>query len=468
MEFVMKKEFIGFYMPQEEELRNAWSSDKTLFIFDTNVLIKLYSYQPSTVQDFFSILEKLGNRIWLPHQVGLEFQNRRLDIKLLEKKKFKDLNNNIEDILKIEKEIEKKFLKGRFPELDTATEKLFQGIEKLLEDYKKVVNKCNKCQPSIRVHDKIRERIDKSFEGKVGKAYSPEKLEEIYVEGEDRYKNNIPPGFKDKDKDKEGNDYYYRGARYQRKFGDLIIWKQIIDKSLSDKIENIIFITDDEKEDWWFFVKENGEKAIGPLANLTHEIIDKGGASLFHMYNTTSFFEAAKSLLSSIKLQESSIEETKQVQQVYKEKDEDSFFTWFPSDREKEDYSLLLLIDQRQEKSHRYSALIFEISELANKLSKLHDDIKNLKNIGLWKEVSLKQKQIIEIRNSIIKNRSIIRLLEDELMEINTLIDRCKINTRDFRKMNGALDNINLKRYKQLLSLAPKVNEQEDGYDDDI
>ena len=73
-------------MPQEEELRNAWSSDKTLFIFDTNVLIKLYSYQPSTVQDFFSILEKLGNRIWLPHQVGLEFQNRRLDIKLLEKK----------------------------------------------------------------------------------------------------------------------------------------------------------------------------------------------------------------------------------------------------------------------------------------------------------------------------------------------------------------------------------------------
>lgn len=446
MEFVMKKEFIGFYMPQEEELRNAWSSDKTLFIFDTNILIKLYSYQPSTVQDFFYILEKLGNRIWLPHQVGLEFQNRRLEIKSLEKKKFKDLNNNIEDILKIEKEIEKKFSKGRFPELDTATEKLFQGIEKLLEDYKKVVNKCNKCQPSIRAHDKIRERIDKYFEGKVGKAYSPGKLEEIYVEGEERYKNNIPPGFKDKDK--EGNDYYYRGARYQRKFGDLIIWKQIIDKSLSDKIENIIFITDDEKEDWWFFVKENGEKAIGPLANLTHEIIDKGEASLFYMYNTTSFFEAAKSLLSFTELQESSIEETKQVQQVYKEKDEDLFFTWFPSDREKEDYLLSLLIDQRQEKSHRYSALIFEISELENKSSKLHDDIENLKNRGLWEEVLLKQKQIIEIRDSIIKSRSILRSLEDKLMEIDSLIKRHEVNTRDFRRMNEALKNKNLKKYK--------------------
>ena len=173
-------------------------------------------------------------------------------------------------------------------------------------------------------------------------------------------------------------------------------------------------------------------------------------------------------MLSFTELQESSIEETKQVQQVYKEKDEDSFFTWFPSDREKEDYSLSLLIDQRQEKSHRYSALIFEISELENKLSKLYDDIDNLKNRGLWEEVSLKQKKIIEIRDSITKSRSILRSLEDKLMGINYLIKRHEINTRDFRRMNEALENKNLKKYKQLLSLAQKGNEQEDRYDDDI
>ena len=461
----MKKEFIGFYMPQEEELRNAWSSDKTLFIFDTNILIKLYSYQPSTVKDFFSILEKLGDRIWLPHQVGLEFQNRRLSIKASEKKKFKDLNNDIESILKIEKEVGKKFLKGRFPELDMATQDLFQGIEKLLEDYRKVVKKCDELQPSIRTHDGIREKIDKYFDKRVGESYSQEELEKIYSEGEERYKNNIPPGFGDSSKD-EDKDYCYRGRWYKRKFGDLIIWKQIIDKSLSDNIENIIFITDDEKADWWFIVKENGEKAIGPLANLTHEIMDKGGASLFYMYNTTSFFEAAKSLLSFTELQESSIEETKQVQQVYKEKD--LFFISFPPDREKEDYSLSLLIDQQQEKNHRYRALIFEISELENKLSKLYNDFGNLKNKGLWEEMLLKQKQIIEARDSIIKNRSILRSLEDKLMEINSLIKRYEINTRDLRRMNEVLENKNLKKYKQLLSLAQKGNEQEDGYDDDI
>ena len=76
----MKNEFIGFYMPNEKELKAAWRSEKTKFIFDTNVLLKLYSYQPNTLSDFFSILKKLGDKIWIPHQVGLEFQNRRLDI----------------------------------------------------------------------------------------------------------------------------------------------------------------------------------------------------------------------------------------------------------------------------------------------------------------------------------------------------------------------------------------------------
>ena len=38
----MKKEFIGFYMPTTDELKSAWESEETKFIFDTNVLLKLY------------------------------------------------------------------------------------------------------------------------------------------------------------------------------------------------------------------------------------------------------------------------------------------------------------------------------------------------------------------------------------------------------------------------------------------
>lgn len=316
----MKNEFIGFYVPTKEMLKAAWGSEKTLFIFDTNVLIKLYSYQSGTLDDFFSILEYLGERIWLPHQVGLEFQNRRLDIKHREKQKFQEIYNHLDEILAIETKINQKFLKGRFPSLDSSTEKLFKSIQKSIETFKVSLQECDSSQPNIRTHDEIREKLDTFFRNKIGSAYTQEKLNELYKDGEIRYSKEIPPGFKDSSK--EGKDYIYRGVEYKRKFGDLILWKQIIEKAKNEKdagkIENIIFITDDEKEDWWFCINQNGRKIIGPHANLTHEIIDEGGISLFHMYNTASFLEDAKEILSDIRIQESSILEVEKTNEAEK------------------------------------------------------------------------------------------------------------------------------------------------------
>lgn len=303
----MKNEFIGFYMPNEKELKAAWRSEKTKFIFDTNVLLKLYSYQPNTLSDFFSILKKLGDKIWIPHQVGLEFQNRRLDIKAKEKQKFSELEKQLDEILKVENKINQLFLKGRFPNLDAATENLFNDIRKLVDGYKNTLNQCNESQPNIRSHDSIREKIDDCFKGKVGSPFSQEDLEKIYEDGEKRYENKIPPGFKDSTKN-PSTDYFYKGVEYKRKFGDLILWKQIIEKAKDENIKNVIFITDDEKEDWWYIAKENGDKAIGPLANLTHEIIENAKIDLFHMYNTSAFFQAAKEF-TSVEVQDVSIDE---------------------------------------------------------------------------------------------------------------------------------------------------------------
>lgn len=317
----MKNEFIGFYVPTKEMLKAAWESEKTLFIFDTNVLIKLYSYQSSTLDDFFSILEYLGERIWLPHQVGLEFQNRRLDVKHKEKQKFQEIYKHLDEILAIETKINQKFLKGRFPNLDSSTEKLFKSIRKSIDTFKVSLQECDDSQPNIRTHDLIREKLDTFFENKVGSAYTQEELDELYRDGEIRYSKEIPPGFKDSNK--EGKTYVYRGVEYKKEFGDLILWKQIIDKAKNEKeagkFENIIFITDDEKEDWWFCINQNGRKIIGPHANLTHEIIDEGKILLFHMYNTTSFLEDAKEILSDIKIQESSILEVEKTNEAEKE-----------------------------------------------------------------------------------------------------------------------------------------------------
>ena len=73
----------------------------------------------------------------------------------------------------------------------------------------------------------------------IGKKISFNEQLKIIKEGELRYKYKLPPGFKD-DK-KEGIE----------KFGDLFIWKEILKLPTNKNTNNIIFVTNDEKNDWW-------------------------------------------------------------------------------------------------------------------------------------------------------------------------------------------------------------------------
>ncbi len=90
----------------------------------------------------------------------------------------------------------------------------------------------------------------------------------MYADGKIRYENKIPPGFKDAEKASKGEDsyYYFDGLRFERQYGDLILWKQLLLKASDENVDNIIFITDDSKEDWWYKINSNGNKTIGPLA----------------------------------------------------------------------------------------------------------------------------------------------------------------------------------------------------------
>jgi hypothetical protein len=63
-------------------------------------------------------------------------------------------------------------------------------------------------------------------------------LNEIKKEGKERYGRRMPPGFKD---DKKPED---------KKYGDLILWYQIIDEAKKSK-KPIVLISGDVKDDWW-------------------------------------------------------------------------------------------------------------------------------------------------------------------------------------------------------------------------
>lgn len=307
---LMKDLFRGFYSPDDNSLKEIWRDDHTLFVFDANVLLNLYSYASTTRDDFYSILQELGDRIWLPYYAGLEYQRRRLNVVKNEKGVFKEIRDNLEKIEKIfSSDFRKLHLKRRFPKLSDKTEILEKEISKAISTYKKSLNHWDKQQPCVRSHDKVRKKLDDLFSGRVGeKPNSQEWLNQIYNEGKVRYEKKIPPGFQDADKanPKGGELFSYDGYEYNRVYGDLIIWSQVIEKARNEAVRNVIFITDDAKNDWWYTLSSNGEKTIGPLAELQEEIYRKAEIDKFHMYNTSNFLEHGKEHL-DIEVNDSSI-----------------------------------------------------------------------------------------------------------------------------------------------------------------
>ena len=66
---VMKDGFKGFYTPDSNALRDIWSSHETIFVFDTNVYLNIYSYAEKTKEDLFSIFKFKDFRLITVHQL---------------------------------------------------------------------------------------------------------------------------------------------------------------------------------------------------------------------------------------------------------------------------------------------------------------------------------------------------------------------------------------------------------------
>lgn len=309
----MKEKFKSFIVPSPNQIEIAWKSDNTIFIFDTNVFLNLYGYEERTKSDFFETLSKIEDKVWIPFHVGLEYHRRRLTIIKNEKKLFREVNNTLDKLkTSVESCIRNNSLDKKFPELNKHLNTLSANIEKEVKKCKEKVSEWDKRQPDVRSNDSILDMLEKYTAKRIGDPpTSQEWLDQLYAEGATRYANKIPPGFKDEEKSKgdfEDTKFFHNGLLYERQYGDLIIWKQIIEKAVEGKINNIFLITDDLKDDWWSIIDSGGDKHIGPHEGLKSEIYRSSDIGLFHMYSTSDFLRESQNILST-KISEKSIKD---------------------------------------------------------------------------------------------------------------------------------------------------------------
>lgn len=254
-----------YLIPSQHEKETLWSN--CVFVFDTNVLLNLYRYTSITRDTLLAAFDDLKERVWLPHQVAYEFGKDRCDV----------IHETVDKYKNLEK-VEQEFISRLITELRLkATDKYLIQLQSSIDTWIAEQSKRNLLVKQAS-EDKILDTVLAIFDGKVGSPFSQEEMKQISTEGKERYEKLIPPGFCDAKKEKNGSE--------NNAYGDLIVWKQILAYSAEKHID-IIYVTHDQKKDWWNISKG---RTVGPRIELRKEFSEKTGQN-FYMYSMESFLE---------------------------------------------------------------------------------------------------------------------------------------------------------------------------------
>lgn len=291
--FILINNIFDIYIePTDDLLNTLWS--ESIFVFDTSALLYFYYFSKTSRTEIFDkTLHPLKEKVWIPQHVMFEYlKNREETIKKPIKEKYeKSIEGNIKPISLTLKEIEGKLKNFKnttqkgdsHPYIETGINDIFLekfiGFKSEFQTYEKNIDlefkKRRQEILSILEDDDVLNYINNNFE--IGSALSYDEIMDIIQEGEIRYRNKIPPGYED-EKNKSGT----------QKYGDLIIWKQILSYA-KEKSKSVIFITNDVKIDWCYSNKHDGESRISkPREDLIKEFNDSTN-SKFWMYTFNQF-----------------------------------------------------------------------------------------------------------------------------------------------------------------------------------
>jgi len=274
----LRDQFEPCYTPSADAIDAALRAG--LVTPDTNVLLSLYRLQPLARDELFRVLAQLGDQLWIPHQVALEFHQNRLNV-IAEQERF--FGKIREDLEAAATDYIKKFrtFSNRIALPDITVQKLIDGIQ----DANAAVNaEVSSAEQANEIHldslnsDEVLARLEALFNDRIGDPMDTTELEEARKEARRRIEAKIPPGYMDRGKTDPAGDY--------------ILWKQLIQEAAKRRAP-VVLITDDRKEDW--FRREHG-LTLGPRIRLTEERKEEANVSLFLMTTETFLIQAKEHL----------------------------------------------------------------------------------------------------------------------------------------------------------------------------
>ncbi|MCO5169528.1 MAG: PIN domain-containing protein [Planctomycetes bacterium] len=285
---IMRNSFRGYYAPTDDERKKLWNEG--VFVLDANVLLNIYRVREQVARELLRVLENLRDRIWVPHQAGLEFHRNRLSVISEQVTAYEALEKALgEGLSSLKKEVDRF---SRHPFLDVSA--VLKEINSSVDKVKQNLQTHRTRHPNLIQSDPLLDRLTAILEGRVEQAFTPDQLQALYKEGQARFDNETPPGFRDKAKPQP------------ERYGDFILWKQILAIAGREK-KPIILVTDDLKEDWW---RVHRGLRVGPRPEIVDELHATTGVMLA-MYSSDRFLERAREIL-KVAVSTQSVEEIKE------------------------------------------------------------------------------------------------------------------------------------------------------------
>lgn len=277
-----------------------------LVVLDTNVLLDLYRYTQQARLQVLAALRLVADqqRLWLPHQVGLEFvRNRANAVKgrqISLSNAGKAVNTDFQEAVRLVTEA-RDTVAGLLRDIaqdDSAADELtssitrdqitaaFSGWQNTLTDHMKRLREAEYLTPqNVVANDPILPEIAALFENRIGDPLPESTIRQLVNDAVTyRFPNRIPPGFEDSGK---GTDL--------RAAGDYLLWEEIIGYvSTLPEPRHVLIVSRDTKRDWY----EHDEKGrpMRPWPALHDEMRARTHSELL-ILTPKDFFQGAQEFL---------------------------------------------------------------------------------------------------------------------------------------------------------------------------
>ncbi|WP_328720738.1 PIN-like domain-containing protein [Streptomyces sp. NBC_00247] len=298
--------FAEYRTPSPEDYQRLFTTG--LVVVDTNVLLTLYRSNQRTRGDLLAVLDRLRERLWVPHQVLTEFWRLREQSTILghHSLKAKEVRSALVKAGRSASDALDRWLKqvhvGDDAEISGMIAEHREQLDTVLLSLQSLIDgqavKDALADATDTNTDPVLARLEPILQGRIGPPLADHEHAAALIEAKRRGEHEIPPGYED-----------FKTKSDERAAGDYLVWEQTLVEATRLGSE-VLFVTGDSKEDWW--KQRDGNIAARPRPELTQEMLRRTGCRLF-MLQPSGLLEQARIVL-DLEVETASVRDLEQLQ----------------------------------------------------------------------------------------------------------------------------------------------------------